>query len=194
MTEKGDIYIWGTGIFGEFLSPVRYNQQGTTFKDISVGGFFGAAIDEKNTVWTWGSNTSGELGVGDYEPRTHPFPNINLQAKKVQKLSCGGSFVIALGPIKKEGLNGFLEEGSVTKAFLAGLKTPPKHDYRSTYSQDEGFHSSSITRGRLASKSPSTIKNYRDVNSSFQKSPNRLDTETKLLTHDNDFLVNFYLP
>ena len=48
-------------------------------------------------VWSWGSNASGELGVGDYDPRINPFPIVALQGKRVTKISCGGSFSIALG-------------------------------------------------------------------------------------------------
>jgi X-linked retinitis pigmentosa GTPase regulator len=69
----------------------------TGVKDIAIGGCFGAAIDVNNLVWTWGSNASGELGVGDYEPRVNPFPIVALQGKTVTKLSCGGSFAMALG-------------------------------------------------------------------------------------------------
>lgn len=48
-------------------------------------------------LWTWGSNTSGELGVGDYDSRINPFPVVSLQGKKVMMVSCGGSYAISLG-------------------------------------------------------------------------------------------------
>ena len=101
LTDKGEIFIWGTGIFGEHLSPIQFTQNGVLFRDIDIGGFFGAAIDENRLVWTWGSNTSGELGLGDFEPKIAPFPNMSLQSKRVSQLSCGGSFVIALGKVVK---------------------------------------------------------------------------------------------
>jgi X-linked retinitis pigmentosa GTPase regulator len=66
-------------------------------REVSVGGCFGAAVDETNKVWTWGSNSSGELGVGDYEPRVNPFPIVALHGKAVTRLSCGGTFAMALG-------------------------------------------------------------------------------------------------
>jgi alpha-tubulin suppressor-like RCC1 family protein len=46
--------------------------------DVEVGASFGAVIDSRGMVWTWGSNASGELGVGDYEPRASPFPVVAL--------------------------------------------------------------------------------------------------------------------
>ncbi len=115
LTDKGEVYIWGTGIFGEYLSPVKYSQNGIVYRDLAIGGFFGSAVDESGMVWTWGSNTSGELGQGDFQPRTHPTPVSYLQGKRVQKISCGGSFVISLGETRKD-----------------KLSSPPKsHDYAS---------------------------------------------------------------
>ena len=64
---------------------------------MSIGGCFGSAVDMYGHVWTWGSNTSGELGVGDFEPRTTPVMIKSLKQKQIQKISCGGSFVIAMG-------------------------------------------------------------------------------------------------
>lgn len=54
-------------------------------------------VDSNGLVWTWGSNASGELGMGDFEPRITPFPVIALQGKTVTQLSCGGSYIMALG-------------------------------------------------------------------------------------------------
>lgn len=66
-------------------------------KDVCLGTTLGAALDVKGLLWTWGSNTQGELGVGDTDPRVHPYPVLQLKGKKVENIACGGSFVIALG-------------------------------------------------------------------------------------------------
>jgi X-linked retinitis pigmentosa GTPase regulator len=102
LTEKGDVYVWGTGIFGEYLLPTKYSPSDYYYQDISIGGFFGSAIDEYGVPWTWGSNTSGELGQGDFDPRSQPTKIEFLHGKRVQKISCGGSFVIALGETRRE--------------------------------------------------------------------------------------------
>jgi len=65
-------------------------------------------------VWSWGFNSQGELGVGDSDPRVHPYPVLALKGKSVTSLSTGGAFVMALGQnIKKEipGLNLGLKQG-----------------------------------------------------------------------------------
>ena len=60
-------------------------------------------MDQKGMVWSWGANKLGELGVGDTDPRIHPYPVLTLKGKVVNYISCGGSFVIALGRnLKKE--------------------------------------------------------------------------------------------
>jgi alpha-tubulin suppressor-like RCC1 family protein len=43
-----------------------------TIKNVEIGGSFGCAIDLEGRVWSWGSNTTGELGVGDYNQRNLP--------------------------------------------------------------------------------------------------------------------------
>ena len=50
---------------------------------MSLGSTLGAAVDSKGLVWSWGINKQGELGVGDNDPRIHPYPVLTLKGKKV---------------------------------------------------------------------------------------------------------------
>ena len=97
VSDRGELYLWGTGSFGEYLIPQPVSNIGVKVADVSVGGSFGAAIDVNNGLWTWGSNTNGELGVGDYEPRLTPYAVTALQGKRIRVVSSGSSFCIALG-------------------------------------------------------------------------------------------------
>lgn len=97
LCERGNLYLWGTGVFGELLSPMRITSINVALKSVDAGGSFGAAVDIEGGIWTWGSNSSGELGVGDFEARVNPFPIRTLQSKQVSSVSCGGTFAIALG-------------------------------------------------------------------------------------------------
>ena len=97
LTEKGELYIWGTGVFGEYLTPLSYLKGRVPCKDISVGNFFGAAVEDNGRVWVWGSNAGGELGLGDYESRVNPTLNEHLRGKRGLKVSCGGNFVAVVG-------------------------------------------------------------------------------------------------
>ena len=100
LTEGGDLFVWGTGTFGEFLSPTMFGEPGTfqaPLSDISIGGSFGVALDTEGNLYSWGSNTSGELGMGDFESRKLPTLTRGLKGKVVTSVSCGGAYAIALG-------------------------------------------------------------------------------------------------
>ena len=68
--------------------------------EVSVGGCFGVAKDRDGLLWTWGQNTNGELGLNDFKTRLYPHPILQLKKKQVRKVTCGGSFVIAIGSDK----------------------------------------------------------------------------------------------
>ena len=95
MNTQGQLFFWGTGVFGSFYEPKLILD--SDIADVSVGGCFGAAVDRDGLVWTWGSNAQGELGLGDGEPRPYPYPVQALKAKPVLRVACGGAFAIALG-------------------------------------------------------------------------------------------------
>jgi len=96
LTETGELFVWGTGVFGEFLYPHQFEMPLRVI-DLGVGGSFGCALDELKDVYVWGANSNGELGVGDYKPRRKPFIVENLSAKNIKTLGCGGSSCFALG-------------------------------------------------------------------------------------------------
>ena len=96
LSSKGELYIWGSGSFGEKLFPCRVTTS-VGFRDVEVGSGFGAAIDAAKRVWTWGSNTAGELGVGDFKQRKAPVLISTLANKAVKAIACGNDFVLALG-------------------------------------------------------------------------------------------------
>lgn len=101
VTEDGDLYVWGTGVFGEYLTPQRFSalDQEQQFKFVSIGGTFGAAVSHDGSVWTWGMNTNGELGIGDNEPRLYPVLVQSITHKNVEMVSCGGSFALSTGTV-----------------------------------------------------------------------------------------------
>jgi len=97
VSEKGELYVWGTGSFGEFLQPQKMTGIKNPVVDISVGGGFGCAIDIGGSLFSWGSNKFGELGLGDYDTRLVPTLVSSLQGKRTTAVSCGGNFAMALG-------------------------------------------------------------------------------------------------
>ena len=97
VSEYGELYLWGSGVFGEFLTPQLMTEITGRVTEVDVGGSFGAAIDSQSCLWTWGSNTNGELGLGDYDQRLSPSLVSTLQGKRVRAIACGGAFCLSLG-------------------------------------------------------------------------------------------------
>jgi hypothetical protein len=117
ISNQGTLFIWGTGVFGQYLTPHRVNSINVSVNDLKIGGCFGCALDSRGILWTWGSNTSGELGVGDFEPRSAPYPLVNLQEQKIQSISCGSSYAIAI-------LQTAVEQEAIVKLRPRALKSP----------------------------------------------------------------------
>ncbi|CAG9317861.1 unnamed protein product [Blepharisma stoltei] len=96
ITDQGELFIWGTGVFGEYLYPQRVTSI-ARFIDVSIGGSFGIAIGSNHELYAWGANSNGELGLGNFENRISPTSIVALKGRSVNKISCGGSYCIALG-------------------------------------------------------------------------------------------------
>lgn len=96
LSDKGELYLWGTGPFGEKLLPWKVPLP-TPLRDLEVGGCFGAAIDASKRVWTWGTNSSGELGHGDFSQRRTPTLIASINKRHIKTIACGANFVVALG-------------------------------------------------------------------------------------------------
>jgi hypothetical protein len=95
--DRGALFVWGTGVFGEFLTPKCVTNIPAAVKEVRVGSCFAAALDAHGKLWTWGSNSSGELGLGDYEPRANPMFVELLSSTRISAFDCGSAFVLALG-------------------------------------------------------------------------------------------------
>ena len=62
----GNLFIWGPGVFGEYIVPQNITSIPSKIVTAQIGGTSGAALDATGLIWVWGSNSKGELGVGDY--------------------------------------------------------------------------------------------------------------------------------
>jgi alpha-tubulin suppressor-like RCC1 family protein len=77
----GTLWIWGSGSGGKLgtndvaqrLTPVTTFAGGTNWKQVFVGRQHNAAIKTDGTLWVWGTNTFGALGIGNVTtPRCTP--------------------------------------------------------------------------------------------------------------------------
>ena len=72
------------------------------FMDIQISRFstnnpFALAIEKNGKVYSWGSNTLGQLGHGDQRVRKLPTQIQSLKRKAIKQLSIGHNFVVMLG-------------------------------------------------------------------------------------------------
>ncbi len=70
LDSSGNVWAWGDNSVGELGDgttasssvPVQVNRPAGTIVAIAAGGQFGIALDSSGHVWTWGSNSNGQLG------------------------------------------------------------------------------------------------------------------------------------
>ena len=77
---NGTLWSWGQNSYGrlglgnttDYSSPKQVGAL-TTWASISAGsGYWTAAIKTDGTLWSWGSNSYGRLGLGDTNNRSSP--------------------------------------------------------------------------------------------------------------------------
>ncbi|MDY0003016.1 MAG: protein kinase [Polyangia bacterium] len=97
LLEEGDIRCWGDNQGGQLgldtagqsrLDPQSVPDLKATVA-IAAGGFHTCALAANGSVWCWGKNDRGQLGLGDLEPRAIPTKVDGLS--DVLSLSASGS-------------------------------------------------------------------------------------------------------
>ncbi|MDI6897487.1 RCC1 domain-containing protein [Methanocella conradii] len=82
LADDGTVWAWGSNTYGEcgegssddiLLKPVMVGRL-TGVKDVAVGNNFSMALKSDGTVWTWGDNRYGQLGIGTADDGRHPEP------------------------------------------------------------------------------------------------------------------------
>jgi len=77
----GTLWVWGRNVYGQLginntliiCTPVTTFAGGTNWKQVTVGTSENmAAIKTDGTLWTWGRNVSGQLGINDTLVRCTP--------------------------------------------------------------------------------------------------------------------------
>ena len=92
------LWTWGYNNFGQLgdnttaakSSPVQTVAGGTIWKSVAGGQFHTAAIKTDGTLWLWGHNYYGQLGVNSITPNSSPVQTI--AAGTNWKLVAGGAY------------------------------------------------------------------------------------------------------
>ena len=81
----GTLWTWGSNYFGvggiggggHQITPVQVFGSHTNWKQVSIGRFYNiSAVKTDGTLWTWGRNADGNLGVNDTTGRATPVTTL----------------------------------------------------------------------------------------------------------------------
>ena len=116
------MYVWGAGIFGEFKRPRKVKlQNNIRVQSVNVGGSFIVIVDQDNKIVVWGSNSNGEIGVGDSKVRNHPTRLETIEDKLISKVGVGGSFAFAIGKTTSRMENSIFDEAANERSHISGI-------------------------------------------------------------------------
>jgi alpha-tubulin suppressor-like RCC1 family protein len=85
--SNGTLWAWGYESFGQLGNNTTTNQfqytpiqigNVSTWTQVTSGHLFSAALQSNGTLWAWGYNAYGELGLGDRTDRSSPVQVGNL--------------------------------------------------------------------------------------------------------------------
>lgn len=130
VTENGDLYTWGNNEHGQlgyqtvkgyFDYPTRVELPGKVIA-ISMGAAHSGAVLEDGSLYTWGKNTSCELGYDTVDKEYNPKPEKVAALEHVTDFSCGSRHS---GAVTEDGT--LYTWGSNTDAQL-GRHTPDQQE------------------------------------------------------------------
>jgi alpha-tubulin suppressor-like RCC1 family protein len=133
----GTLWTWGRNNYGQLginvagtttgrTTPVTTFAGGTNWKQVACNGYYTAAIKTDGTLWTWGRNYSGQLGInvaGATTGRTTPVTTFS-GGTNWKQVACGSQHIAAIktdGTLWVWGLN---YRGQVGDNTLTQKNTP----------------------------------------------------------------------
>lgn len=108
LLPDGRVYGWGRNDFGQaggygpgltqWISPRIYLQQTTNWVRIAVGDNHSLAIKSDGSLWAWGRNDYGQMGLGRYDNVTSPS-GIPTMRPKPMRVGLGTNWVAIAGGV-----------------------------------------------------------------------------------------------
>jgi uncharacterized repeat protein (TIGR01451 family) len=110
LSSTGAVYAWGRNDFGQLgattsqtcgssacsTTPVAVSGLPTNVTKIAGGNAHSLALTSSITVYAWGANTAGQLGLGSSDTAAHPAPAPVSGLTGVSALAAGGDFSLTI--------------------------------------------------------------------------------------------------
>lgn len=103
--SDGSLWAWGSNSRGQLgtpavasytATPVRVGTD-TNWRQIAAGNDFTLAIKTDGSLWAWGDNTAGQLGLGDVTRRSEPtLVSTGSVLSPWVSVAAGNSFALAV--------------------------------------------------------------------------------------------------
>ena len=170
MGSDGNLYSWGNttnGALGretnqtpENLPGVVTPPTGVRFTQFSAGSGYSLALGSDGNLYSWGDNSSGQLGTGstDYSPHSTPSKgSMPTDGTKFTQISAGNYHSLAMGTdgnLYSWGSNGtgaLGRETNQTPENLPGVVTPPTGVRFTQFSAGSGYSLALGSDGNLYS-------------------------------------------
>ena len=99
----GTLWVWGNGANGRLgtndtitrSTPDTTFSGGTDWKQVSCGEYHTAAIKTDGTLWSWGVNYAGQLGINNTTTRSTPVTTF-AGGNNWKSVACGTDFTAAI--------------------------------------------------------------------------------------------------
>jgi len=114
--RQGNLWTWGYNTLGQLgdntttnrSTPVTTFAGGTNWKQVACGNNHTAAIKTDGTLWTWGSNGNGQLGINNAATTSSTPVTTFAGGTNWKQVACGAANVAAIktdGTLWTWGLN-----------------------------------------------------------------------------------------
>lgn len=131
INNLGQLFLWGNNSFGQLgtqntvssSSPVQTVSGGSTWTSISVGCTHAAATKSDNSLWLWGNNSYGQIGINSVTYTSSPIQTV-FATNDWFSVSSGYGYTLALktdGSVWGWGLN---DQGQLGSLNYINYSTP----------------------------------------------------------------------
>lgn len=103
--EDNTLWVWGDNVYGQLglgdltkrHEPIQHSPISYNYKQVCMGWIFSGCIKTDNTLWLWGLNDSGQLGIGTSIPSSFTSSPIQtiFNTNNWDQLSLGYAHILA---------------------------------------------------------------------------------------------------